>query len=92
MQSSKSPYRLTLFVTGATVRSARAVANVRHFCDDELTDEYDLDVVDLYDSPQRARTEQVVAAPTLVRYWPEPARRLIGDMSDGHRLREVIKL
>ena len=60
-------YGLTLFVTGATPRSMRAVANVRDFCDRELEGAYDLDVVDLYQAPERAQPANVIVAPTLVR-------------------------
>ncbi len=81
-------YCFTLFVTGATVRSARAVANVRRFCEREFARGYDLEVVDLYETPHRAQSEQVVAAPTLVRSYPQPQRRMIGDMSNGHSLKE----
>lgn len=92
MESAHPPYAMTLFITGATVRSGRAVANVRAFCEHELGGEYDLEVVDLYRTPERARLDQVVAAPTLVRHEPKPARRLIGDMSDRGRLHAVIKV
>lgn len=83
-------YSFTLFVTGATVRSARAVANVRRFCEQILARDFDLEVVDLYTTPNRARTEQIVAAPTLVRSSPKPERRMIGDMSNRRRLKEVM--
>ena len=91
LPSSGSGYRLTLFVTGATARSASALTNVRAFCEREL-DNYRLEIVDLYRTPERARTDQVVAAPTLVRYDPPPARRIIGNMSDRHRMKQVIKV
>ena len=92
MQSTTSKYLLTLFVTGATLRSARAIANVHAFCEKELVDDYALEVVDLYRTPQRALTDQVVAAPTLVRNSPAPQRRVIGDMSNRARLNSVIKV
>jgi len=91
MEGAHPHYAMTLFVTGATVRSVRAVANVRGFCDEELAGDYDLEVVDLYRSPERACRDQVVAAPTLLRREPEPARRVIGDMSDRRRLADAIK-
>lgn len=81
---------MTLFVTGITVRSGRAVANVRDFCEGELAGDYELEVVDLYQTPERARSDQIVAAPTLIRHEPKPTRRVIGDMSDRRRLRDVI--
>lgn len=85
-------YAMTLYVAGASRRSLRAVDNVREFCESELKDNYELEVVDLYRAPTRARTAQIIAAPTLLRHTPGPVRRLIGDMSDRTRLREAIKV
>ena len=85
-------YGLTLFVTGATPRSMRAVANVRDFCDRELQGAYDLDVVDLYQAPERAQPANVLVAPTLVRDHPKPVKLLIGDMSDTERLKAIVKV
>lgn len=85
-------YRLTLFITGATPRSLRAVDNVRRFCEQELAGSYELEVVDLYRAPERASAAQVVAAPTLVRHEPKPARYAIGDMSRPEALRAAIKV
>jgi circadian clock protein KaiB len=83
---------MTLYIAGASRRSLRAVDNVRDFCDRELTDHYDLEVVDLYRSPELARDAQIIAAPTLLRHEPSPPRRVIGDMSDRDRLRAAIKV
>ena len=85
-------YGLTLFVTGATPRSMRAIANVRDFCRQELTGVYELEVVDLYQSPERAQPANVIVAPTLVRDQPKPMKLLIGDMSDLERLKALIKV
>jgi circadian clock protein KaiB len=83
---------MTLFVTGATHRSLLAVANVREFCQDELAGYYDLEVVDLYRNPEQAKASQVLASPTLLRNFPTPSRRVVGDMSDRNRLRAAIKV
>ncbi len=85
-------YTMTLFVTGATKLSLLAVANVRDFCENELEGNYDLEVVDLYRTPERAQSAQVIAAPTLERSEPRPLRRVIGDMSDRGKLRAAIKV
>src|SRR2546421_34833 len=47
---------------------------------------YDLAVIDLYQQPGLARGEQIVAAPTLVKRRPLPARRLVGDLSRTERV------
>jgi len=79
-------YRLRLFVTGSTPRSARAIQNIRAICEDKLQARYDLEVVDIYQHPEQARPEQIVVAPTLVKRLPLPVRRLIGDLSDHERV------
>jgi len=79
-------YVLRLFVTGMSPRSTAAVAAVKHVCEEHLPGSYELEVVDLYRSPELARREQVVAAPTLVKSEPAPERRLIGNLSDHLRL------
>jgi circadian clock protein KaiB len=79
-------YVLRLYVTGATDRSTRAVANIRWFCERHLKGRYDLRVVDIYQQPSLAQDQQIIAAPTLVKSEPPPPRRLVGDFSDRERL------
>lgn len=79
-------YVLVLCVTGMTPRSTRAVQNVRKLCQKHLLGRYELQVVDIYQQPELARTEQVVAAPTLIKKLPLPLHRLIGDMSSESKV------
>ena len=75
-------YVLRLFVTGMTTRSSRAVNNLRIICDEYLEGRYQLEVIDIYQQPALTKGEQIVAAPTLIRKFPLPMRRIIGDMSN----------
>src|SRR3954468_17072536 len=77
---------LRLYVAGMTSRSARAVDNVRAFCEKHLEGRYDLQVIDVYQQPALARSEKLNAAPTLIKKLPLPLRRLIGDMSSEDRI------
>lgn len=79
-------FLLRLYVTGATMRSTRAVANLRQLCDEYLPDRYELEVVDIYQQPELAAREQLVALPTLVKRQPLPLRRLVGDLSNRQRV------
>ena len=79
-------YLLRLYVTGTTPRSVRAIQNIRAICEEKLHGCYDLEVVDIYQHPERAKPEQVVVTPTLVRTLPLPVRRLIGDLSNAERV------
>ena len=64
----------------------RAIANVKKICEEHLQGRYELDVVDLYQQPQLAKGEQIIAAPTLIKKLPHPLRRIIGDMSKTERV------
>jgi circadian clock protein KaiB len=86
IERDNQPYVLRLYVTGLTPRSTEAVAVLRDICEKLLDGRYDLEVIDLYRSPERARSEEIVAAPTLVKRLPLPARRLIGNLADRERV------
>jgi circadian clock protein KaiB len=83
---SAERYQLRLFVTGTTPRSDRAIRNIRAICEDNLQGRYDLEVVDIYQHPERIKPEQIIVTPTLVRECPLPPRRMIGDLSDTARV------
>ena len=73
-------YVLRLFVAGATARSRQAVMRVRQLCEEELNDNCELQVIDIYQQPELARDNQIVATPTLIKEFPRPARRSIGNL------------
>lgn len=85
-------YRLQLFITGMSPRSTEAVANVKAICEELLHGSYDLEIVDLYDHPERAREQEIVAAPTLVKLDPPPSRRLIGSLAYRDRVVQALGL
>jgi circadian clock protein KaiB len=72
---------LRLYVAGATARSRQALMRARHFCEIELKGNCELEVIDVYQQPILARDGQIVATPTLVKQFPKPVRRLIGDLT-----------
>ena len=79
-------YVLRLYITGVTPQSVRALTNVRQICEEHLQGRYELEVIDLYQQPQLAQGEQIIAAPTLIKKLPLPLRRIIGDMSKTDRV------
>ena len=73
---------LRLFVAGATARSREAVLRVRALCAEELHDACKLEVIDIYQQPELARANQIVATPTLIVEFPPPLRRFIGNLTN----------
>ena len=80
--STDQVYILRLFVTGMTPNSMRAIENIKHICKEYLDNRFELEIIDIYQKPELARKEQIIAAPTLIKKLPPPLRRLIGDLSD----------
>lgn len=72
---------LRLYVAGASERSQEAVLRARRLCASEFGDDFELEVIDVYQQPSLARDRQIIATPTLVRELPRPVRRLIGNLS-----------
>jgi circadian clock protein KaiB len=79
-------YLLRLYVTGTTPHSIKAIENIKEICEENLQGRYTLEVIDLYKNPEIARTEQIIAAPTLIKKLPMPLRRIIGDMSESEKV------
>ncbi len=73
---------MRLYITNSTLPSQQAVANAHEICEHYLHGCYRLDVIDLYQQPQLAQRDQVVAVPTLIKQSPLPVRRVIGNLSN----------
>ena len=85
-RADKPEWQLRLYVAGQTAKSAAALANLKRLCDSHLAGRYDIEVVDLLVNPKLAAGDQILAVPTLVRKFPEPIRKIIGDLSDEERV------
>jgi circadian clock protein KaiB len=80
--SGQEIYVLRLYVSGATPRSTEAITKIKEICEEYLPNQYDLEVIDIYQQPQLASQQQIIAAPTLVRESPGKLRRMIGNLSN----------
>jgi circadian clock protein KaiB len=83
---SDEHWHLRLYVAGASPKSLKAFANLRQLCEEHLAGRYEIEIVDLVKRPLLARTDDIVAIPTLVRSLPAPMRKIIGDLSDTERV------
>ena len=81
-EAKQAEYQLRLYITGATPNSTRAVRNIKAICEEFLPGRYELLIIDIYQQPELAQQEQLIAAPTLVKLRPGLVRRLVGDLSD----------
>lgn len=84
----KKTYILRLYITDTTPNSARAVVNIKAICENYLKNRYQLEIIDIYQHPAIASTEEIVAVPLLIKKLPLPEERMVGDLSNTE---EVLK-
>jgi circadian clock protein KaiB len=78
-------WELRLYIAGETPKSIAAVSNLNRICEEHLSGQFKIEVVELLKNPQLARGDQIVAIPTLVRKLPNPVRKIIGDLSNTEK-------
>lgn len=86
LRVSTETIQLRLYVAGQTPKSQLALTNLKQICEEHLQGRYEIEVVDLLESPQLAAGDQILALPTLVRRLPEPIKKIIGDLSNKERV------
>jgi circadian clock protein KaiB len=83
---------LVVYVTDSSPKGQRTIENLRRACEEHLAGRYQIEIVDVLEDPRRAAADQILAAPTVVRRFPTPIRKLVGDLSDGDRLLIALEL
>jgi circadian clock protein KaiB len=86
VRAAKAEWQLRLYVAGQTAKSAAALKNLQQLCETHLAGRYEIEVIDLLVNPKLAAGDQILAVPTLVRKFPEPIRKIIGDLSNEERV------
>lgn len=92
VSTPKVEHIFCLYVTGASPNSIRAIGNAKEIFEQFLPGQYSLKIIDIHQQPAVAQKEQLIALPMLVRKFPLPERRLIGDLSNTERVLKSLGL
>jgi circadian clock protein KaiB len=82
----KEIWELRLYIAGQTPKSILALKNITKYCREHLEGKYTIEIVDLLVNPRLAEGDQIFAIPTLVRKFPVPLRKIIGDLSNEEKV------
>jgi circadian clock protein KaiB len=82
----KEIWELRLYIAGQTPKSILALKNITKYCRENLDGKYIIEIVDLLVNPRLAEGDQIFAIPTLVRKFPVPLRKIIGDLSNEEKV------
>ena len=75
-----------LYVAGKSAKSIAAFTNLTRICQEYLENKCHITVIDILRKPRLAKAGQIIAIPTLVKTFPLPMRRVIGDLSSTERV------
>ncbi|MDW0170666.1 MAG: circadian clock KaiB family protein [Nitrososphaeraceae archaeon] len=90
--SSTAKHKFILFVSGMSVKSGHAIENLRQICDRYLTENYEIEIIDIGRDKEQALIHQIVAIPTLIRTNPSPKRIILGDLSDTEKVLYLLNI
>jgi circadian clock protein KaiB len=83
---------LKLYVAGQTPRSLASFANIRRICEQHIPGRYAIEVIDLLLHPEKAKADQILAVPSLVRHFPMPITKIVGDLGNEERVMAALEI
>ncbi|EAW36891.1 circadian clock KaiB family protein [Lyngbya sp. PCC 8106] len=92
LEKKEVHYTLRLYIAGTGLQSIVALKNLQKICDEYLPGKHELEVIDIYEQPERLQTENIVAIPTLLKVFPKPYQRIIGNFSDKQKVLTALGL
>ncbi len=84
--------KFILFISGMSVKSIRAIENIKNITEEYLDGQYELEIIDLSKDRSKAAEYQIFALPTLIKLKPEPVRTFLGDLSDKEKIIRILDI
>lgn len=85
-------YIFDLYIAGSSSRSKQAISQLKAICEEVVPDNYELSVIDVLENPEAAERSRILATPTLIRKYPTPVKRIIGDLGDKDSVMKAMEL
>lgn len=84
--------KFEIFIAGPTPRSMIAVSRLRKFCQEFFPRQFTIIIVDLLTEPSKAKSNEIIAIPTIIKKTPKPVRRIVGDLSNVKNIHRLLDL
>lgn len=90
LPNTRPGYVLRLFVSGRSGATERILKNLHQSLEQFLNQPYTLKVIDVHQHPEQVEADHISATPTLLKVWPPPARRIVGDLDDIQKILQIL--
>lgn len=74
-------YRFRLYIAGRTPKHEKIIKDLRKLLEGTLGSRYSLQIIDVIEMPESASNDNIWVTPTLVKAFPPPLRKVIGDLT-----------
>ena len=81
-KKTKHNFVFELYVSRKSLLDIRTIYNCKSILEDQIKAKYTLNIIDIYEHPELAIKENIIATPVLIRKSPLPETRIIGDLTD----------
>lgn len=71
-----------LYVAGQSARSKETIREVSALCDSAFDENYNLQIVDIFEEPELAIEQGIIATPTFQKLSPDPKRKIVGPLAN----------
>ena len=85
-------FKFRLYVAGDALNSAQALANLTALCRDHLVGRHEIEVIDVFQEPERALADAIYLTPTLVKLAPLPMQTIVGTLSHTNTVLQALGL
>jgi len=85
-------HQFRLYIVGKTKKSVEITDSLKALLKSKLTNSYELVVIDLLAHPHKAAVDDIIVTPTLVRAFPTPIFKIIGDMTDQQEVKRKLNI
>jgi circadian clock protein KaiB len=83
MMSAPDLAGFRLYVAGDAQNSTVAMNNLTALCREHLDGRHEIEVIDVFEDPQRALDDGIMMTPTVVRVDLTPMRKVVGNLSES---------
>lgn len=89
---AEGKYVFKLFISGMSVKSVRALENLKRITDEHLQGNHEIEIIDIGKDKSKAIEFQIFAIPTLLKVEPNPPRTILGDLSEKQKVLKLLDL
>ena len=82
MKATTMKYVFKLYVIEDTANGMKAIRNLQEITELIPKGQCKVEVIDILKNPEIAIKDSIIATPTLIKAYPYPPRRVIGDLSN----------